>query len=406
MKSKIVTVSFIVIVFAIFCASLIKPAQELSYSERRRLAQLPKLTAESLIDGKYMEGFDKYTSDQFVGREQFRGIKMFVDRNVMQKRDTNGLFQVGGSIFSTEYPLDESKVLQMCGRMNALYDRYLQGMNVYFSIIPDKNYYLPNDGSHMLMDYGKLESLMLNNMPENAQYIDMFDVLTLSNYYNSDGHWRQETIKPVVDAVNSALGNNKSGKSDSGNNGSGNAAPENASLGNSTPGNTESRNSALSSSYSAFDPAQYDQKDYYPFYGVYYGQLAGMAQPDTIVWLENKITQDAIVTSLSHPGRDDLPVYYEDGLGGMDSYDVYLHGAQPLITIENPHNTSRRELILFRDSYGSSLAPLLLDDYSRITLVDLRYITQELLADYIEFNNQDILLMYSTTIINNSDIIR
>ena len=387
MKSKIVTVSFVVIVFALFCAGLIKPAQELSYSERRRLAQLPKFTAETIFNGKYMEGFDKYTSDQFIGREQFRGIKMFFDRNVMLKSDTNGLFQYGGGIFTTEYPLRESKVLQMCGRMNALYDRYLQGMNVYFSIIPDKNYYLPDDGSHMLMDYGRLESLMLENMPDDAKYFDMFDVLKIENYYNSDGHWRQETIKPVVDAVNAAL--------------------ENSDVrGDNIQGNTALVSTASESTHSSFDPTQYVQKDYYPFYGVYYGQLAGMAQPDTIIWLENEITQDAVVTSLSHPGRNDLPVYYTDGLGGMDSYDVYLHGAQPLITLENPHNASGRELILFRDSYGSSLAPLLLENYSRITLVDLRYITQELLADYIEFSDQDVLLMYSTTIINNSDIIR
>ena len=365
MKNKIVTISFLVIIFGLFIANLIKPVQELSYSERRRLEPAPKLTVETLFNAKYMESFDKYAADQFIGREQFRGIKTFVDRNIMRKSDTNGLFQVNGGIFSIEYPLRESKVLYMCQRLNALYARYLQDMNVYFTIVPDKNYYLPDDGSYLIMDYEELEATMLKYMPAGVEYIDMFDVLAPENYYNSDGHWRQETLKPVVDTLYTALGND-----------------------------------------AEFDPAQYEHKDYWPFYGVYYGQLAGMAQPDTIVWLENEVTRAAVVTSLGHPGKEGLPVYYTDGLGGMDSYDVYLYGAQPLITLDNPHNDSGSELILFRDSYGSSLAPLMLEGYSRITIVDLRYITQELLAEYITFENQDVLLMYSSTIINNSDIIR
>ena len=365
MKNKIITISFFVIVFGVFIANLAKPVQELSYSERRRLAQLPKLTAETLFNAKYMQDFDKYAADQFIGRETFRGIKTFVDRNILLKSDTNGLFQVNGGIYSIEYPMRENKALYMCQRLNALYAKYLQDMNVYFSIVPDKNYYLPDDGSYLIMDYEALEATMLEHMPVGVEYIDMFGVLAPENYYNSDGHWRQETLKPVVDTLYKAMGNN-----------------------------------------TVFDPAQYEHKDYSPFYGVYYGQLAGMAKPDTITWLENDVTRDAVVTSLSHPGIEDLPVYYTDGLGGMDSYDVYLYGAQPLITLENPHNASGRELILFRDSYGSSLAPLLLEGYSRITVVDLRYITQDLLAEYITFEKQDVLLMFSSTIINNSDIIR
>ena len=365
MKNKIVTISFLVIVFGVFIANLAKPAQELSFGERRRLAQLPALTVETVFNAKYMQDFDKYAADQFIGREEFRGIKTFVDRNVMRKSDTNRLFQVDGAIYSIEYPMRENKVLYMCQRLGALYSRYLQGMKVYFSIVPDKNYYLPDDGAYLKMDYPALEADMLAHMPEGVTYVDMFGVLVPENYYNSDGHWRQDTLKPVVDAIYNALGND-----------------------------------------TVFDPASYEHQEYAPFYGAYYGQLAGMAKPDTITWLENDVTRDAAVTSLSHPGKEDLPVYYTEGLGGMDSYDVYLHGAQPLMILDNPHNTSGRELILFRDSYGSSLAPLLLEGYSRITLVDLRYITQDLLAEYVAFEDQDVLLMFSSTIINNSDIIR
>ena len=364
-NEKIIVISFLVLLFGLFFANLFSPDQELSYSERRRLAQLPKLSVEDVFNAEYMKAFDKYATDQFIGREPFRGVKTFVDRNIFLKRDTNRLFQVDGSVFSIEYPLHEDKVLNLCGKLGALYDRYLDGMNVYYTVVPDKNYHLPDNGSYLRMDYERLEELMLTNMPSEAKYIDLFDTLSLSNYYMSDGHWQQETLKPVVDKLYTELG-----------------IPM------------------------TFDPSQYEERNYEPFYGAYYGQLAGMAKPDTIIWLENDITRDALVTSIGHPGREDLPIYYEEGLKGMDAYDVFLYGAQPLITLDNPHNTSGRELILVRDSFGSSIAPLLLEAYSRIIIVDLRYITQELLANYITFENQDVLCMFSTIIINNSDIIR
>ena len=87
---------------------------------------------------------------------------------------------------------------------------------------------------------------------------------------------------------------------------------------------------------------------------------------------------------------------------GLDKYDVYLSGATSLMVIENPSSTEERELIVFRDSFASSLIPLLVKSYSKITLVDTRYISPKILDRYIEFSNQDILFVYSTLIINNS----
>ena len=87
--------------------------------------------------------------------------------------------------------------------------------------------------------------------------------------------------------------------------------------------------------------------------------------------------------------------------GGIDPYDVFLSGALPLISIENKENGTGRELLLFRDSFGSSIAPLLLEGYSKITLIDLRYISADILGKYIEFKDQDVLFLYNTQVINN-----
>ena len=83
-----------------------------------------------------------------------------------------------------------------------------------------------------------------------------------------------------------------------------------------------------------------------------------------------------------------------------DKYDIYLSGPTSVIRIENPSANNDKELLLFRDSFGSSIAPLLIENYRKITLIDLRYINSELLTEYIEFNNQDVLFLYSGVVLN------
>ena len=83
-----------------------------------------------------------------------------------------------------------------------------------------------------------------------------------------------------------------------------------------------------------------------------------------------------------------------------DKYDIYLSGATPIISIENPNAKTDKELLLFRDSFGSSLAPLIVENYSKITLIDLRYISSQLLENFIDFENQDVLFLYSTVVLN------
>jgi hypothetical protein len=91
---------------------------------------------------------------------------------------------------------------------------------------------------------------------------------------------------------------------------------------------------------------------------------------------------------------------------GKDPYEMFLSGTSPLITIENPDIRTSKELILFRDSFGSSMAPLLAQGYKKITVVDIRYMQSSFLGNFIEFTDQDVLFLYSTTLINNSTAMR
>ena len=101
-----------------------------------------------------------------------------------------------------------------------------------------------------------------------------------------------------------------------------------------------------------------------------------------------------------------LGIYDEDKLTGRDPYEFFLSGSTAIAMIENPNCTTGRELVVFRDSYGSSMVPLLVQSYSKVTVIDTRYVNPDLIGDYVEFENQDVLFLYSTLLLNNSETMR
>ena len=134
------------------------------------------------------------------------------------------------------------------------------------------------------------------------------------------------------------------------------------------------------------------------FYGVYFGQAALPMAAEDLYVLQNDTLKACTVTD---PITGTVSsVYNMDKLTSPDLYDVFLSGAQPLLTIDNPHGQEGKELVIFRDSFGSSLTPLLVQDYSRITLVDIRYIHPDAIGEFVTFAEQDVLFLYSTLILN------
>ena len=87
---------------------------------------------------------------------------------------------------------------------------------------------------------------------------------------------------------------------------------------------------------------------------------------------------------------------------GRDPYEMFMSGSDALLTVENPNCNNDKHLIMFRDSFGSSISPLFIESYSKITLIDIRYISSDMLGQFVNFENSDVLFLYSTLVLNNS----
>ena len=335
-----------------------KPAGEFSDAERRPLAQMPQLKGETLQGGKFMTEFEDYTLDQFPLRDGFRQLKSLFHYYVLNLKDNNGIYIADGYAAEMEYPLDESSLRRALQQFNKVYETYLKdsGSAIVTAVIPDKSYYLAEDNGYLTMDYEAMFSQVREQMPWSV-HVDITDCLSVSDYYRTDTHWRQERIFPVAQRLAKTLGVSE-------------------------PRAEDFRQTALER----------------PFYGVYYGQAALPMESEILYVMENELLSGCTV--YNHETGKETPVYDPDKLEAKDPYDVFLSGAQSLLTVTNPNAGTDRELIVFRDSFASSLIPLLLQDYASVTLVDIRYISPELLGRFLDFHGQDVLFLYSTLVLN------
>lgn len=350
----------LVVIWALLAVGLwFGPKEDYTYAERRPLAQLPQISANAVFSGKFAGSFEDFTLDQFPLRDSFRQIKSLFHYYVLSQSDNNGIYLVGDTVAKLEYPLNETSVHYATGRLQHLYDTYLQNTDckIYASLIPDKGYYLAQGNGYPAMDYEKMEQMFQAAMSW-AEYVDLFGLLSAEDYYCTDTHWRQEQLMEVADSLCIAM-------------------------------------EAVKPQAEDYNHVKLDA----PFYGVYFGQAALPMEPEEMIILQSDLLDGCTVTDPLTGAVSE--VYNMEKLTSPDLYDVFLSGAQPILTIENPHGQLDKELVLFRDSYGSSLTPLLLQGYSRVTLVDIRYIHPDQVGDYVTFQNQDVLFLYSTLILNN-----
>ncbi len=342
----------------------LRPAGEMSETERRPLAQFPAITRETLMSGKFMTDFESYTLDQFPARDQFRQLKSLIHYRVFGQKDNNGIYIHDGYAAKLDYPMNTKSLSYALGRLEYVYKTYLEqtGSKVYAAVIPDKSYYLARQNGYPSLDYDAFFAAVKQGMPY-ATHIDITDCLEIGDYYFTDTHWRQEALLPTAEKLCGAMGVN-------------------------APKGEEMTQTLI----------------HKPFYGVYYGQAALPMDPEDLYVMESPLLNDCKVFNYETQGYGQ--VYDMEKLNSKDLYDVFLSGPQALLRIENPNAATDRELTIFRDSFGSSIAPLLVQDYKTVTLVDIRYLGSQMLGKYLEFGGQDVLFLYSTLVLNNGTTLK
>lgn len=349
---------FLAFIGAFFILNLVLPDRQFSEQENRYLQMRPEFSFKSLFSGDYTSKFETYTTDQFTFRDEWITLKA-ASELALGKQENNDVHLCENGTLIEGFKRPENSVLDSnMSALNTLVEN--TDADVYFALIPDKSDLYasllpknaPNDSEKEVIDYCYGQS--------NATNVDMYSALSAHKdeyiFYRTDHHW-------------TSLG---------------------AYYGL----------SALAESMGLPCPALDSYTDRHvvseEFYGTTWSSSGfSWVDPDTMETFVNA-PEGLKVTSYPQGSPVEGKLYDFSFLEKKDKYSMFMGGNCPMHVIETG-NEDKPSLLILRDSYTDSLIPFLLDDFSEIHVLDLRYYRASLKA-YIEQNDFDnVLVCYSVS---------
>lgn len=334
--------------------------KEYSVYERRQLAQMPQYDAQAPL-ADYFSGWEDYLVDQFALRDQLRFMKSIFARDILRSSDVNGYFVKEGSEAQLLYPMNRAWIDSNLTAVERVRSELFADSSAYFALIPDKSVYMD---APLGLDYDYIRASASERIQ--AEQIDLAGALTADDFYRTDIHWKQENLREVYETLRARM--------------------------NPDLPAWETLNAELQS---AGD-----------FYGVLYGQAAYPIAPDELNYLTGDWLDRCTLKVIDNGSSAEI--YQPDKISGDDPYDLFMGGENAITILENPNVQNGRELVLFRDSFGRSMAPLLAAGYEKITLIDLRWIKSAYLAQFSQYlpvsgstdRKVDLLVLLSGQVLN------
>ncbi len=372
------TKRYCIFITALFCAFIgvflaanaVSPDRTFSEMENRNLEQLPEVdfgTPEKLFrdgnffNGEFMRDFETYTTDQFVGRDFWVGLKSSTERALGKKENNNVYFADQDTLITRFDQPDAGDVTDNLNYVN----NFVKNVDipVVFSLIPTQACIWADRLPEGAPNASQTDLLsQAQGAVSGATWADVYTPLMEHKdediFYRTDHHWTSLGAYYGYTGLAQALGYTPVPLSDY----------------DATVRSTE-------------------------FYGtVFSSSGVRWVRPDTIT---TYVPEDGI-TVVSHtydnagnPVEEPRELYVESFLSVKDKYSMFLGGNQSLGVVKNANNPDGPKLLILRDSYADSLVPFLTAHYSEIHLIDPRYYHLSV-KDYVEQNGIDqALVLYS-----------
>lgn len=348
---------FLVILGVFLLVNIIKPKKEFSASENRMLAKRPQLTWESVKSGKYMSEFESYVSDQFFLRNQWISLKFYEDK-FLGKRESNGVF-LGKKGYLMEKPADPDwkNVERNMKAISEFAGRHSE-IPVYMALVPNAAYILKDKMPanapvrDQLNDIEKVEKMA----GDSVKSIDMADVMkkhaSEEIYYKTDHHWT---------SLGAYYGFEKIAK--------------------------DMKIEGLETEYNVHIVS-----------GNFQGTLASKSgyhgSMDAVSVYEPKNLKTDYIVLYTEEGKKSTSIYDSKSLKEKDKYTVFFGGNHARIDISTTQ-TSRKNLLLFKDSYANCMVQFLLPYYQNIIVVDPRYFYDSVDSIIDSYGITDVLFLYN-----------
>ncbi len=261
-----------------------------------------------------------------------------------------------GSFVEVAKPFDENEAVRFASKIESIVKMY-GDTEPTLAIIPDKTYYASDCPEEFVLDHSEMTKVLEKEL-EGITFAELSDLYTWDSFYLTDLHWRQEILGETAKRIGDALGK-------------------------------------------SIDMNEFTAETVGTFNGIYSELAPNSSEP--LIILNHPDFQDVTV---EHFEKECKSVYDLSLIDSDNSYDVFMSGASPLSVVKNPNAPKGTSLLVFRDSFASSIIPLLIPNYETITLVDLRYMHSSLLKQYVPSADGDILFLFSGRVVNNSAMLK
>lgn len=264
-----------------------------------------------------------------------------------------------GYAVTTEAGYDQKSLDYAALKFQQLHDSYLTGNDghIYLSVVPDKGSFTAPPEGYTPASAQETADTLLAQL-DFVQYVDIAPGLTLEDYYRTDPHWRQECLVATAQTLAQAMD---------------------------VPLAGDFQENAID----------------VPFYGAYAEKAGEPLVADTLRYLTGEVLDACTVYDYETDAQE--PLYDLSAVETDTPYDLYLQGSRSLLRIDSPLSATDKTLVVFRDSFGSSLIPLLAESYRTIYAVDIRYLSSQMVGRFLSFDgSEDVLFLYSTMVLQNS----
>ncbi|MGG7177272.1 DHHW family protein [Clostridium paraputrificum] len=353
---------FIGLIFSITLVGSIKKDKDFSEQENRKLSMKPKFTLKSFVNGEYTEDYSNYKSDQFPGRSRFVSIKAKFD-DVFGKNRSNGVY-IGedNQLIEQFQEASEEETKEKIEAINNFSKRY-SNLDTTFMLVPTAGKVLEEKlPKYAIMD-DQLEYMdkIKGGLNSNIKYINPYEDLYKNKdnymYYKTDHHW---TSKGAY------IGYRKF-----------------------------CRDLGLVAKEEKDFTIEKVSDSFYGSLSSKIGTISGEGDE-----VEVYIPKDEkFVVSYVEEQEKATSLFDSDALKQKDKYEVFTGGNHPLINIKTLGNPEKK-LLIIKDSYANSFLPFLNSHYGQISVVDLRYYTDDIDKLMESEEITDIVFLYNVNTFN------
>jgi len=357
MKQKIVSSLFLFVVFGFFIVSFIIPDKDFSYNENRELAQKPELSIENIFSGKFMEEFESYVTDQVYLRDEFVTFSTNIKLLLGQK-------EINGVYFSNNYFVEKFQEtdidIELLNKSKEFISTFLKNhSNAKIAIIPTAGGVV--DGLYPKYSNNVNQEELIKeiyNSVGSAQSIDIFEYLKNHQeeniYYRTDHHWTTLGAYYGYEAIMDAFGMEIIG-------------------------------------LDKYNKEVVDNK----FQGTIQSKVNYDIGYDEIIKYVPTFEVDYLMTLNEDKSTETNSLYDEKKLTSKEKYAVFLGGNNAATRIKNASVENNKKILIIKDSYSHCMTPFIVNNYSEVLLLDMRYFMGgiDTFLNGEEFD--DILIMYN-----------